>query len=94
MKIPTPQFLEQRKAIILSDLKMKVEAEDWHGVADAAMDLREIEAQIKCIPVAMQTAARCEHEWQYSIMTDQEFCQLCQAVRQARAQTIGAHPHP
>lgn len=29
-------------------LRMKVDEEDWHGVADAAMDLREIEIEIKC----------------------------------------------
>lgn len=25
-------------------LRMKIEQKDWHGVADAAMDLRELEA--------------------------------------------------
>lgn len=29
-------------------LKVKMSEEDWHGVADAAMDLREIEVEIKC----------------------------------------------
>ncbi len=37
-------LLERRRAVILEDLKLKVEVEDWHGVADAAMDLREIDA--------------------------------------------------
>lgn len=40
------EFLTGRKNIIISDLLSKVEAEDWHGVADAAMDLREIEAKL------------------------------------------------
>ena len=41
----TLEFLTQRKAAILNDLKFKVEAEDWHGVQDCASDIREIEAQ-------------------------------------------------
>ena len=28
-------------------LLLKVGSQDWHGVADAAMDIREIEAKIK-----------------------------------------------
>lgn len=28
----------------LAYLRMKIEQKDWHGVADAAMDLRELEA--------------------------------------------------
>jgi hypothetical protein len=28
-------------------LLLKVEQRDWHGVADAAMDIRELEAVIK-----------------------------------------------
>lgn len=42
----SPEFLRKRKAIIVTDLLSKVEAEDWHGVADAAMDLREIDAKL------------------------------------------------
>lgn len=30
-------------------LLLKVEEQDWHGVADAAMDIREIEAQLKLL---------------------------------------------
>lgn len=36
---------EQRQGLI-TYLTAKVKAADWHAVADAAMDLREIEAQI------------------------------------------------
>jgi hypothetical protein len=28
---------------------MKIIEEDWHGVADAAMDLREIEIELKYV---------------------------------------------
>ncbi len=46
MKKPTAEALERRRAVVIADLLAKVEAEDWHGVADAAMDLREIDAQL------------------------------------------------
>lgn len=49
MKTPTREFLEKRKTAIRADLLLKVEAEDWHGVADAAMDLREIDAQLSVL---------------------------------------------
>lgn len=41
--------LEARKKVILDDMMGKIEFEDWHGVADAAMDLREIEAALKVL---------------------------------------------
>jgi hypothetical protein len=44
---PTPEFLAKRKAAILADLLLKVDAEDWHGVMDCAADLREVEAMLK-----------------------------------------------
>lgn len=40
---PSLDLLIRRKTAIKADLLMKVEVEDWHGVADAAMDLREID---------------------------------------------------
>ena len=33
--------------IFIKYLKMKVDQKDWHGVADAAMDLRELVAKYK-----------------------------------------------
>ncbi len=30
-------------------LQLKARERDWHGVADAAMDIREIEAQLKLL---------------------------------------------
>ena len=35
------------KEVMLAYLLLKVRQEDWHGVADAAMDIREMEAK-KC----------------------------------------------
>ncbi len=40
-------MLERRKQVLILYLLSKVEDEDWHGVADAAMDLREIDIEIK-----------------------------------------------
>jgi hypothetical protein len=34
----------QRYAVLLAYLKMKTEERDWHGVSDAANDLRVLEA--------------------------------------------------
>lgn len=39
-------LLEEKK-ILLQYIMMKIKQQDWHGVADAAMDLREIEVKIK-----------------------------------------------
>lgn len=36
----------------LEYLSMKMGAEDWHGVADAANDLREIDAEARAIAYA------------------------------------------
>ena len=49
-KIPDRATLEKRRPVVIADLLAKVEAEDWHGVADAAMDLREIDAQLQVLP--------------------------------------------
>lgn len=39
--------IETQKAILIEYLKIKVAMEDWHGVADAAMDIRELDASRK-----------------------------------------------
>ncbi len=39
-------FLEKKRAVTIEDLKMKTEGEDWHGCADAAMDLRDIDNEL------------------------------------------------
>lgn len=41
--------LTSRKERMVAYLLLKVEEQDWHGVADAAMDIREIEAQLKLL---------------------------------------------
>jgi len=39
--------LAKQREILIEYLKMKVFQMDWHGVADAAMDIRELEKQIQ-----------------------------------------------
>ena len=49
MKIPTREQLVKRRAIVIADAQIKFEIADWHGVADAMMDLREIDAMISLL---------------------------------------------
>jgi len=42
-------WLEGRFEKMRVYLDLKVNEEDWHGVADAAMDIREIAAELRCI---------------------------------------------
>jgi hypothetical protein len=46
VKVEKMDLLQQKK-IMLEYLMLKVHQQDWHGVADAAMDLREIEVKMK-----------------------------------------------
>lgn len=39
--------LNEHRRVLLSYLRVKTDAEDWHGVSDAANDLREIDAELK-----------------------------------------------
>lgn len=38
-------YLKKRKSKMVDYLLLKVSEEDWHGVADAAMDIRDIESE-------------------------------------------------
>jgi len=48
MKTPKEELVEIRNQLI-HYLQMKVSQEDWHGVADAAMDLREVDAKLEIL---------------------------------------------
>lgn len=39
--------LAKAEAVLVEYLRMKVEERDWHAVADAAMDLRELAIRIQ-----------------------------------------------
>ena len=41
------QDLNHQRQVLISYLKVKMHTEDWHGVADVAMDLRELDAEKK-----------------------------------------------
>jgi len=45
----TVSELEEAKRIMVEYLKLKVKQEDWHGCADAAMDIREIDAKLSVL---------------------------------------------
>lgn len=46
MKPITRALLEKRRDVVIADARMKLDVGDYHGCADACMDLREIEAQL------------------------------------------------
>jgi hypothetical protein len=48
MKNDRQNLLFQKEGMI-DYLRLKLEQEDWHGVADAAMDIREIEAKLQVL---------------------------------------------
>lgn len=39
----------KRRLTLVGYLGAKVEEQDWHGVADAAMDLREVDAKLELL---------------------------------------------
>ena len=43
-KINYADFMEQKR-ILLEYLQVMIANQDWHGVADLAMDMRELEAK-------------------------------------------------
>jgi hypothetical protein len=43
------ESLKEELTLMEQYLKLKLAQRDWHGVADAAMDIREIEAQLKVL---------------------------------------------
>lgn len=45
--------LEERRERLVAYLELKVLERDWHGVSDAANDLRVLEAQIACQPTRL-----------------------------------------
>ena len=41
--------LVKRRKIMIEYLMTRLDIEDWHGVQDAASDIREIDAQLKIL---------------------------------------------
>lgn len=46
---------KEKKATMLDYLKLKIQEQDWHGVADCAMDLREMEAEQRTLEKVKNT---------------------------------------
>jgi len=44
---PFINLLISRKQVFIEYLRTKIQQQDWHGVADIAMDLRELEVEIR-----------------------------------------------
>ncbi len=47
----TIEKLEAQRAGLIAYLAMKMAVEDWHGVQDAASDLREVDAALAAFAV-------------------------------------------
>jgi len=45
----TTDQLQQQIGVLVDYIRLKIEQADWHGIADAANDIRVIEAQIKVL---------------------------------------------
>ena len=43
------RILRTQRDVLINYLFMKQQSEDWHGVADAAMDLRELDVRLKVL---------------------------------------------
>lgn len=41
--------VREQRAVLVAYLLCKAKAEDWHAVADAAMDIREIDAKLSVL---------------------------------------------
>ncbi len=47
MKVRSEAQLREQRLMFIQYLKSKTKAQDWHAVADAACDLREIDAKLE-----------------------------------------------
>lgn len=45
---------ENKKEVLITYMLLKVELQDWHGVADVANDIRELEAKYPSLKAAHQ----------------------------------------
>lgn len=41
--------LESQRALMIEYLRLRLDLEDWHGVMDAAADIREIDAKLSVL---------------------------------------------
>lgn len=81
MKLPTRDQLVKRRDTTLADAQSKLDAEDFHGCADAMMDLREIDAALNLLRHGSpEIAEYCEngvHKIRWSVTQDDFQCDHC-----------------
>lgn len=41
--------LDHRRTVLIAYMKTAIDEQDWHGVSDAANDIREVDAEIRGI---------------------------------------------
>jgi len=77
--------LKDRRALLINYLKMKIEESDWHGVADAAMDLRELEVRISLasdpILLPVQQGSLIQAQQQDHSLTMQQFLNPAEGLK-------------
>lgn len=44
----------RRRVNYITYMRDRIEDEDWHGVSDAANDLRELDCEIRCLEAAVK----------------------------------------
>lgn len=85
--------LEQQKQRLIDYARMKLDSgDDWHGVQDAATDIREIDARIDELSrVKFETLASrvgeasTPHKHHYRIEGDKLTCRMCGESRKMNA---------
>lgn len=93
MKLPTREHLEKRLDVAIADAKMKLDVGDYHGCADACMDLREIDAQITVFDVMLESREALEqriYELEYTLTQGRDVPVELQWPESVRAERIAA----
>jgi hypothetical protein len=69
----------QRRAAYIAYLDMKVREQDWHGVADCAMDLRELDAYERTATTRARFGARSDARDDPAAGADLRISSICEA---------------
>lgn len=82
--MPTRNQLVKRRATTLADAQSKLDAEDFHGCADAMMDLRELDAMRNVMDQNQADEhVKCEagfHRVRYRLERDDLVCGGCGTI--------------
>jgi len=93
---PTKDWLENRRRIIEADLVSKLEARDYHGVCDAAMDLREIDARVSMLSQEQFSIASSlpEHTHDFARYDIADDSMVCACGARRGGDVVMDPPHP